>query len=405
MINNYNHRVHPAPMLDKQTPLHSLGKTSHENSVSSQGKEDSTKNPLINRSGEKQDQLFPPNIHQLIKEDEENESCDSLLGTPKITPGTTPTTTNDNNDIETNYKALKQTDDLKEENPQSLPQRLYYLFPESQGISNDLFHHSKHVYPITRKLLLYMILTFLGLLIYLGDDIYVHNFLLLPSTTSYNDGSPSYRLTFIGDSLIHRPYVEFDLGGRLQRHFTTINLNITDRSVEGNTIERCRKTIENDVPVGSADMVLLFWDTDVSDYDESSMTSEEVTEKRSKYLEDLTYVINVVKSAGVSYIAMSGPNLLGEATIFTFLLPPYIVGKKKMLNEYVEINRNASKSLSVDYINMRQAFLQHLPSSWFLPLYYLTYDGEHPNERGAGIIALEFAYQIAQWINVPIKKS
>ena len=89
----------------------------------------------------------------------------------------------------------------------------------------------------------------------------------------------------------------------------------------------------------SADMMIMLWDTDVSDYDESSMTPEQVAQKRANYLNDLFYVINVTKAAGVKYITISGPNLLGEGPYFNVFLPSYIVNKKTMLEEYVAMQR------------------------------------------------------------------
>eukprot|EP01040_Poterioochromonas_malhamensis_P012614 gene12614-13806_t len=242
-------------------------------------------------------------------------------------------------------------------------------------------------------------------MIYLYSYIYVNNFQYLPVTNYKNDDPniPTYRLTFIGDSLIHRPFTEFDLGGRLQRHFRSINLDIIDNARNGQEIAKCQENIYKDVPMNSSDMVILFWDSDCSNIDESILNQDQINEIRANYRSNLTQVIEAVKAAGVKYMAVSGPNLLGEgpnSPLRHVFFPSFVNDKTNMLNAYRAMNMEIAEELGVDYIDMRKIFLRALPNYWILPAYHLTLDGEHPNDRGTGIIAEEFAKQISIWFDV-----
>lgn len=283
----------------------------------------------------------------------------------------------------------------------------YKLFPflQSDGIHEKLFLHSKYAYPFIRKSFVLTILFILGMVSYLIFYVWDNDIDNISTKTYYNNGNniPTYRLTLIGDSLIHRPFKEFNLGGRLQHRFTTVNLNITENAESDQTIAECYQNINADVPFDSADMVILYWDTDVSDYNEYAMADEEIAIKRSYYRSNLTAVINAVQAANVSKMAISGPTILGEGLFFRQYLYVSRENKKSMLNDYRQINIDIAEELGVDYIDMRKAYLQALPAYWFFPAYHLTLDGEHPNDRGTGIIVKQFAKQISEWTGAPVK--
>lgn len=303
---------------------------------------------------------------------------------------------NNNNTIASSKKELSISQKL-----------LKFPFPQSHGISDDLFLHSMYSYPMLRKLLLFIVILILICIGYFTAYVYTTNFQTLTTTDYKNPGViPTYRLTFIGDSLIHRPFTEFDLGGRVQRYFRTINLNITDHARNGQEIAECESNVYDDVPIGSADMVILFWDSDCSNVDESAMDDDEIRETRANYKANLTEVINAVKSAGVTYMAISGPNLLGEGTysfLRTIWMTRWADDKSSMLDDYRKINEDIANELDVDYIDMRKAFLRAEPTYWVYPAYRLTLDGEHPNDRGTGIIAKQFAMQISAWTGAPLR--
>ncbi len=237
------------------------------------------------------------------------------------------------------YQKLKNTitQSSKKEDTKKRSSLVRYPFLQSYGISHNLFLHSKYIYPFIRKVFIIFILFLLICMIYLYSYIYVNNFQYLPVTNYKNDDPniPTYRLTFIGDSLIHRPFTEFDLGGRLQRHFRSINLDIIDNARNGQEIAKCRENIYKDVPMNSSDMVILFWDSDCSNIDESILNQDQINEIRANYRSNLTQVIEAVKAAGVKYMAVSGPNLLGEgpnSPLRHVFFPSFVNDKTNMLN-------------------------------------------------------------------------
>lgn len=140
------------------------------------------------------------------------------------------------------------------------------------------------------------------------------------------------------------------------------------------------------------DGVILFWDSDVSNYDESTMTDEDVKELRYNYTLNLISVTQEILSSG-SLLAISGPEVLGEGINEI---------KSSMLNDYREINKQVAADYKLPYIDMRQAFLDDCPDDWSIYGHYDTEDGEHPNDRGTDIEADLFAKQSNEWLAGPL---
>ena len=69
-----------------------------------------------------------------------------------------------------------------------------------------------------------------------------------------------------------------------------------------------------------------------------------------------------------------------------------------MLNRYTKINKDITKSYNLPYIDMRRAFLDALPFSYYGYEGCLTIDGEHENERGTIIVAKLFAESLSNWL-------
>lgn len=350
----------------------------------------------------------------LIAPSHEVESIDSIEMTGCVTPNT-----ENLKELESLLPSVHSLDEVEDRsrshsqtNPSisspSLPSFKcgYYPFFTSEGITDATFLYSKYLSPLSRKLIVLSLLFILCILLTIFIYIYEHNYILYDRTNYYNQDSSTpiqtYRITFLGDSLINIPKDSYDLFGRLQRHFKTINLNITDHTIGGNLISHMRKTVHKDVPPHSADMVILFWDSDISDLFESQLTSEEIQLKRQTYFNDIIYVINAVKEAGVPYIAIAGPTVLGGGLCCDSILPVIIRNKREMLKDYLQMNQEAAKSLNIPYINIHQLFTNAIPFYWFLATSRVTYDGENPNYRGTGIIAYAFAKQISQWTHAPV---
>ena len=73
---------------------------------------------------------------------------------------------------------------------------------------------------------------------------------------------------------------------------------------------------------------ILFWDSDCSNIDESTMTPAQVAELRANYSLHVYQTIELVVDAG-SLLAVAGPELLGEGPIG---LQPRFQNKTDMLN-------------------------------------------------------------------------
>lgn len=63
------------------------------------------------------------------------------------------------------------------------------------------------------------------------------------------------------------------------------------------------------------------------------------------------------------------------------------------------MTRTAALSVpGVQYIDIRNRFLEAIPSWWDFRGGWVTVDGEHPNERGTWIEAKLFADQLNLWL-------
>ena len=70
-----------------------------------------------------------------------------------------------------------------------------------------------------------------------------------------------------------------------------------------------------------------------------------------------------------------------------------------MLRRYTEINKQIVANYpSVPYIDMRQAFLNAIPRTYYGYTGCLTIDGEHENENGSIIVAKMFSDQLLSWL-------
>ena len=69
------------------------------------------------------------------------------------------------------------------------------------------------------------------------------------------------------------------------------------------------------------------------------------------------------------------------------------------MNDYREMKRDIASRYNIPYLDIRKAFLdeiaRHKP---VLYCGYLTYDGEHENQRGTDLLAELFAHAIAGWL-------
>lgn len=75
--------------------------------------------------------------------------------------------------------------------------------------------------------------------------------------------------------------------------------------------------------------------------------------------------------------------------------------QRKYLLDYYQMTKDVSSKNGIEYIDIRQAFLNKLSgTSLSHPLYcgYITFDGEHFNADGVDINAQLYAEYIKRWL-------
>ena len=208
-------------------------------------------------------------------------------------------------------------------------------------------------------------------------------------------------VVLLGDSLINRPTEMFNLTTLLTNmteppQGTTLNfINSGDNGQEIKDIyARTAAVLEQYAPVWG---VILFWDSDCSNIDESKLTPQQVVQLRANYSANLLATERLILAA-TPRLAVAGPELLGEGPIG---LPDRFANKTQMLDDYRVLTQNATDAVGVPYIDMRAAFMAEIPDWWFIYAGWVTIDGEHPNARGTQIEAELFATTVNGWLREP----
>ena len=213
---------------------------------------------------------------------------------------------------------------------------------------------------------------------------------------SVTKSNPFISIGLIGDSLICRPYDLFDLTGKIKTLLPKYyNITFTNYAKNGNTISNVRENQLDICLKDNPDIILLFWDSDCSDIDEHIMDLEQVNTTRKAYIKDLEYVVSEIIKRGI-YFTFGGPAILGEGLIGK---PSRFWFKDSMLDDYRLMNQKVAIKFGVDYMDIRQAFLDAIPYYWPFAKGYLTVDGEHENNVGSGIVAKHFADAILKYLH------
>lgn len=173
----------------------------------------------------------------------------------------------------------------------------------------------------------------------------------------------TFRIALLGDSLINKPFTEYNLGGIISDLLPQYDLEIKNCGFNGATINNiitnhlvsCALSIQPDV-------VILFWDSDVSSVDEVDFSEEEVTGIRDNYIGNISYVIETIQKNG-SHMMLAGPGLLGEtkAGMLSATSLDRFNDNYKMLIEYTTMNEEVSLSYNVTYINVRDKLVASVP--------------------------------------------
>ena len=222
-----------------------------------------------------------------------------------------------------------------------------------------------------------------------------------PAAASSAAAPANLTVVLLGDSLINRPFEMFNLS-QLLTNLTEpppgTNLVFVNSGDNGQEIKdiyaRTAAVLAQYAPVWG---VVLFWDSDCSNIDESVLTPQQVAALRANYSANLLATERLVLAA-TPRLAVAGPELLGEGPLG---LPGRFANKTQMLDDYRVLTRAAADEVGVPYIDMRQAFLDDIPAWWLIYAGWVTIDGEHPNDRGTKIEAELFATTINGWLREP----
>jgi lysophospholipase L1-like esterase len=146
------------------------------------------------------------------------------------------------------------------------------------------------------------------------------------------------------------------------------------------------------VHAGLVKAVIVFYDTDVSDFDDMSLSDEERSYVRGNYTYELTELLSDIQSAGVR-VALSGPGLLSDGN-YERMISVFGSNKTQMLEDYRLMNKQVCRQLGVTYIDVREAWLASLARGVDPTI---AYDGEHPNKEGMRIAAEMFNEVLDGW--------
>lgn len=206
------------------------------------------------------------------------------------------------------------------------------------------------------------------------------------------DGS----IVLLGDSLIDYSCQDNDLPDKIDKYLD-YSVEYSNCGIPSDTIQKIRDRLSPllsniwSMTMGqkknnnkySPVMVILFWDSDNSDVDESILTEAQVYALRSTYETNVRYVVENLLDAG-AYVTLAGPGVLKRTLGFEH--------KYQMLNAYRDINIAVCLSYGIEYIDVRSALLRVIEKG-----VDPTRDGEHLNDVGVTIVAKLFAEAIHLW--------
>ena len=223
------------------------------------------------------------------------------------------------------------------------------------------------------------------------------------SISNSNNNKTSYHVLLLGDSLIEYPYFRYNLGGKIQSYLPQYKLLFYMAGVGGDFVSRQLARLDSVLDAASnvqpIDFVLLLSDSDASDIDWFFKTESVRQHYQTQYIWDMTSILSRIKQRipNVS-IGLAGPVLMGEGPLYNInpinTLAAWhgeYLAKRKVYDQYRDINIGIAAAFSIPYLDIRQRFLDHIPKKRLGFRNCLTDDGEHENERGTYIVAKMFA--------------
>jgi hypothetical protein len=236
--------------------------------------------------------------------------------------------------------------------------------------------------------------------IYIEDE-YVHYPIF--NHTANSTAQKPFQLLLYGDSLIYYPtrdhrlveklyddiYSRLRMEGR-DEDKENFQIQISSRGLGGETVLDLMRRMGTDVLKQGFDGIIIFWDSDLSDYPVSYLQNATIQEA---FRHNLTYFLDTIKQ-DIPFVGFACPELLGEGFLFKM---SRFQRKGYLLDKYRVISQEVGQKLSIPYINIRKAFQELIPSWWISSMWYITFDGEHPNEYGAKVESKYFAEMFMRW--------
>ena len=182
---------------------------------------------------------------------------------------------------------------------------------------------------------------------------------------SHNPDKP-IKVSLLGDSLIHKACESYQLIEKFQAIVSGYNVTFTDNGSNGSKIVPISQIYAENVLPTNPDVVILLWDSDVSNVDENVLPKDEVEKIRAEYVSTLKQLVEDINNSG-AFLLIGGPTVLGEGTMLG--APQRFWNKKKMLDDYRQMNREVAESHGVKYVDVREAFITRRP--W----HHLVYKG------------------------------
>ena len=147
-------------------------------------------------------------------------------------------------------------------------------------------------------------------------------------TGTSTNSETGVKVTLLGDSLMTFPYNMFSFADHIRDNVGYLQANpnrsiiFYDEGKGSDTISKIAERIDSALTHHSQGLI-LFWDTDVSDFSEKGLSDQEVHNMRAEYEYYLRYVIDKVKAANTTLLGIAGPAILGENSV---LVSPYQPG-------------------------------------------------------------------------------
>lgn len=232
------------------------------------------------------------------------------------------------------------------------------------------------------------------------DSTYTTPFLADTSTVLLNS-SRQYEIVLFGDSMIGYPDSRYQLSKKIESYLPQFNLNVSARGYSGSGISALHgswleRVLANTTVRGHIDAMIMLWDSDVSD-ENWYISREDKLAKQAKYIRLTGIVIRRILTAkpGI-FLAIAGPLMYGEGPLFAPLRRyDHIYDYRmysQMYDEYGAINKALCEGHNITYIDVRSAFLRIQQTTMRQGFRgCLTDNGQHENDRGATVVAREFA--------------